>query len=103
MSEFDKRLKAAADRYEERTAGEDTPGCSAELDKRVEDMLARRDETGKERIGMKTGKNRKSRTKWTAVIAAAAVLVVMTVVVAASPVIRNYLNSRILQEAALSG
>ena len=99
MSEFDKRLKAAADRYEERTAGEDTPGCSAELEKRVEDMLARRMDTRKERTGMKTGKNGRSRTKWTAVIAAAAVLVVMTVVAAAAPVIRNYLNSRILQES----
>ncbi len=98
MSEFDKRLKAAAERYEEKPAGDITPGCSAELDRRVEDMLARGGETGKERIGMKTNESRKGRTKWTAIIAAAAVLALMTVVVAAAPVIRNYLNSRILQE-----
>lgn len=98
MSEFDKRLKAAAERYAEKNAGDFTPGCSAELDRRVEEILARHGETGKERIGMKTNENRRIRTKWTAIIAAAAVLALMTVVVAAAPVIRNYLNSRILQE-----
>ena len=63
MSEFDKRLKAAAERYEEKVSGDTAPGCSAELDRRVEEILARHGETGRERIGMKTNENRKSRTR----------------------------------------
>ena len=98
MSEFDKRLKAAAERYEENPEGADSPVCSAELERRVKNLLTQPDKTGKERTRMKNGNTGRMRPKWAALIAAAAVLVVMTVVAAASPVIRNYLNSRILQE-----
>jgi hypothetical protein len=90
MSDFEKNLKKAADRYTEPAAGEPAPDCSRDLEDRVGALLAR--EERKERCFMKR------RTKWTAVIAAAAVLLVMTVAVVAAPVIRNYLNSRILQE-----
>ena len=98
MSEFDKRLKAAAERYEENPEGADSPVCSAELERRVENLLTQPDKTGKERTRMKNGNTGRMRPKWTALIAAAAVLVVMTVVAAASPVIRDFLHTRMLTE-----
>ena len=93
MSDFEKNLKKAADRFAEPDEKEPAPDCSRELEERVEKLLARHER--QERVYMKR------KTKWTLLIAAAAVLVVLTVVVAASPVIRNYLNSRILQESSV--
>ena len=71
MSEFDKRLKAAAERYEENLEDADSPVCSAELERRVENLLTQPDKTGRERTRMKNGNTGRMRPKWTALIAAA--------------------------------
>jgi len=95
MSDFDRKLKAAADAWVEKEAGQlaDSPSPSPELDARVKALLAR--EKGKETIEMKKGKTGK---RWTALLAAAVVLVVMSMAIAAAPFVRSFLNSRILTE-----
>ena len=40
MSDFEKNLKKAADRYAEPDAGEPAPDCSGELEERVGRLLA---------------------------------------------------------------
>ena len=59
MSDFDRKLKAAADAWVEKEAGRraDSPSPSPELDARVKALLAGKN--GKETIGMKQGKTGK--------------------------------------------